>query len=286
MSGPSAIAIKKTIGGNVSTSENKPTRRTAIAGAGIAAAGSLMGTTTGQAQTTGKTFVLVHGAWHGGWCWRRVADLLENKGHKVYAPTLTGLCDRSHLLDSKTNLSTHVTDVVNLIKWEGLKDVALVGHSYGGFVISGVAEKAQPSISSIVYLDAFLPDNGEALVDAVSGSKLYEVIQAAIQKGDLTMPAPKSALFQVNEKDQAWVDEKCTPQPTATLSEKLALSGARDRIAKRAYIRAKGYASPGFDRAQAKAQAATGYRVYEMPCGHDAMVDMPDRLTDILLEVA
>lgn len=245
-----------------------------------------MSATASQAQTTGKTFVLVHGAWHGGWCWRRVADLLEKKGHKVYTPTLTGLCDRSHLLDSKTNLSTHITDVVNLIKWEDLKDVVLVGHSYGGFVISGVAEKVQPSISSIVYLDAFLPDNGEALIDAVSGSKLYDAIQGAIQRGDLSMPAPKSALFQVNEKDRAWVDEKCTPQPTATLSEKVALTGARDRIGKRAYIRAKGYASPGFDRAQAKAQSVSGFRIYEMPSGHDAMVDMPDRLTDILLEVA
>jgi pimeloyl-ACP methyl ester carboxylesterase len=262
------------------------TRRHLVAGAGAAAIASTAGTTTGNAQSTSKTFVLVHGAWHGGWCWRRVADLLEKKGHKVYTPTLTGLCDRSHLLDSKTNLSTHITDVANLIAWESLKDIVLVGHSYGGFVISGVAEKAQPAISSIVYLDAFLPDNGEALIDAVSGSKLYDAIQGAIQKGDLTIAAPKSALFQVNEKDRAWVDEKCTPQPTATLSEKVALTGARDRIAKRAYIRAKGYASPGFDRAQAKAQAASGFRVYEMPCGHDAMVDMPDRLTDILLEVA
>lgn len=279
------IAIKKNRGKDVTTSRIEATRRTVIAGAGIAAAGSLVGTTASQAQTTGRTFVLVHGAWHGGWCWRRVADLLEKKGHKVYAPTLTGLCDRSHLLDGKTNLSTHITDVANLIAWEGLKDIVLVGHSYGGFVISGVAERAQPAISSIVYLDAFLPDNGEALIDAVSGSKLHDAIQGAIQKGDLTMAAPKSALFQVNEKDRAWVDEKCTPQPTATLSEKVALTGARDRIAKRAYIRAKGYASPGFDRAQAKAQAASGWRVYEMPSGHDAMVDMPDRLTEILLEV-
>ena len=262
------------------------TRRHLVAGAGAAAMASVAGATAGNAQSASKTFVLVHGAWHGGWCWRRVADLLEKKGHKVYAPTLTGLCDRSHLLDAKTNLSTHITDIANLIAWENLKDIVLVGHSYGGFVISGVAEKAQPAISSIVYLDAFLPDNGEALIDVVSGSKLHDAIQSAIQKDDLTMAAPKAALFQVNEKDRAWVDEKCTPHPTATLSEKIALTGARDRIARRAYIRAKGFESPGFDRAQAKAQAASGFRVYDMPCGHDAMVDMPDRLTDILLEVA
>ena len=89
-----------------------------------------------------KTFVLVHGAWHGGWCWRRVADLLEAKGHKVFAPTLTGLGERSHLMRAGINVSTHVTDIVNVLKWERLTDVVLCGHSYGGFVISGVAEQA------------------------------------------------------------------------------------------------------------------------------------------------
>jgi len=273
------------------TSTTSTTRRHFVAAAGaVTVAGSTMAhdarAQEKSADGPSKTFVLVHGAWHGGWCWRRVADILEKKGHKVYTPTLTGLCDRSHLLDAKTNLTTHITDVANLIAWENLSDVVLVGHSYGGLVISGVAEKSGPAISSIVYLDAFLPDNGEALIDAVRGSKLYDAIEGAIQKGALTMPAPKAALFQVNEKDQAWVDSKCTPQPVATLSEKVALTDARDKIGKRAYIRAKGYASPGFDRAQAKAQGIAGFRVYEMPCGHDAMVDMPDRLSEILLEVA
>jgi predicted alpha/beta hydrolase len=95
---------------------------------------------------TAKTFVLVHGAWHGGWCWRRVADLLTNAGHKVFTPTLTGLGERSHLIDAKVNLSTHVTDIVNVLKWERLKDVILCGHSYGGFVISAVAERMEDAI--------------------------------------------------------------------------------------------------------------------------------------------
>ena len=110
-----------------------------------------------------KTFVLVHGAWHGGWCWRRVADLLEAKGHKVFAPTLTGLGERSHLMRAGINVSTHVTDIVNVLKWERLTDVVLCGHSYGGFVISGVAEQAADRIGSIVFLDAFVPLNGESM---------------------------------------------------------------------------------------------------------------------------
>ena len=119
------------------------------------------------AQPARKTFVLVHGAWGGGWVWRRVADLLEARGHKVYTPTLTGLGERSHLLDAKVNLSTHITDTVNVIKWERLDNIVLVGHSYAGMVITGVAGQAEHTIGSIVYLDAFLPDDGQSLTESV-----------------------------------------------------------------------------------------------------------------------
>jgi len=104
------------------------------------------------------TFVLVHGAWHGGWCWRRVADRLRHDGHAVFAPTLTGLGERSHLLRPGIDLATHVADIVNVMQWERLSDVVLCGHSYGGFVISGVAEATPALIRSIVFLDAFLPE--------------------------------------------------------------------------------------------------------------------------------
>ena len=231
------------------------------------------------------TFVLVHGAWHGGWCWRRVADLLEKKGHKVFTPTMTGLGERSHLLNANVNLATHITDIVNVIKWEGLSNIVLVGHSYGGMIVSGVAEQAQSAIASIVFLDAFVPDDGARLADGAS-QPVREAIAAATQKGELTLKPVPAAVFRVNEKDRAWVDAMCTPHPIATLTDKVTLTGARERIAKKAYIRAKGYPSVPFDAAQAKLASNSAWRVYEMPCGHDAMVDMPDRLTEILLEVA
>src|SRR5262245_35158330 len=151
------------------TDENGQSRRTILGG--IAAGAGLMtmiDATTAQAQGAVKTFVLVHGAWHGGWCWRRVTDLLEKKGHKVFTPTMTGLGERSHLIDPKINLATHITDIVNVIKWEGLKDIVLVGHSYGGSVVSGVAEQAGDAIGSIVFLDAFLPENGDSLATKAS----------------------------------------------------------------------------------------------------------------------
>ena len=111
-----------------------------------------------------QTFVLVHGAWHGGWCWRRVADRLRHDGHAVFAPTLTGLGERSHLLEPGIDLATHVADVVNLMQSERLSEVVLCGHSYGGFVISGVAEQMSAAIRAIVFLDAFLPQSGDTIL--------------------------------------------------------------------------------------------------------------------------
>jgi pimeloyl-ACP methyl ester carboxylesterase len=268
------------------SSDTLPSRR-AVMSAITAGTAVIVGSGSGpaQAQTPARIFVLVHGAWHGGWCWRRVSDLLEKRGHKVFTPTMTGLGERSHLLDAKINLATHVTDVINVIKWEGLSDIVLVGHSYGGVIISGVAEQMRDAIGSIVFLDAFVPESGDSVADMAS-QPVREAIAALVQKGDNVIKPVSAAVFRVNEMDRAWVDAKCTLHPLATLTDKITLTGARDRIAKKAFIRAKGYPSVPFDGAQAKVASNSAWRVYEMPCGHDAMVDMPDRLTEILLEVA
>ena len=231
------------------------------------------------------TFVLVHGAWHGGWCWRRVSDLLEAKGHKVFAPTLTGLGERSHLLRAGINVSTHVTDVVNLIKWERLAGIVLCGHSYGGMVISGVAEQAGDRIASLVFLDAFVPENGDRVMD-LTGPLIQKALRGAQQKGDPGIPPRPAEAFGVNAADRAWVDGKCVPQPIDTFTEPMKLTGARERVGKKAYIRAANYANPGFDKALARLKTDTSWRTYGVPCGHDVMVDMPERLVEILLEVA
>lgn len=230
------------------------------------------------------TFVLVHGAWHGAWCWRRVARLLARDGHEVFAPTLTGLGERSHLLAPGINLDTHILDVANEIKWQGLKEVILVGHSYGGMVISGVAERVEKAIAAFVMLDAFFPENGEALLDLSAGA-VQEAFRAAAQSGATTLPPRSAAAFKVNDNDRAWVDAQCTPQPIGCVLQKLPLSGARERIKNRVYIRATGYPSEPFDRGLAKARAQD-WRTYEVPCGHDVMLDQPERLAAILREVA
>jgi len=231
------------------------------------------------------TFLLVHGAWHGGWCWRRVSDLLEKQGHKVFAPTMTGLGERSHLLDARINLATHIADIVNVIKWEKLEDIVLVGHSYGGVIISGVAEQMPQSIGSIVFLDAFVPASGDSLSTKAS-QPVREAIAALAPKGELAIKPVAAAVFRVNENDRVWVDAMCTPHPLTTFTDKITLTGAHERIAKKAYIRAKGYPSVPFDGFCERLKADSTWRVYELPSGHDAMVDMPERLSEILVNVA
>src|SRR5258708_3659994 len=213
------------------------------------------------------TYVLVHGAWHGAWCWRRVARLLAANGHDVYTPTLTGVAERSHLLTPDIDLDTHILDVVNEMRWRQLTDVVLVGHSYAGLVISGVAEKMEQAIGSFVMLDAFFPENGQSIVD-LQPPATRDAILAAERSGATVVPPRPAAMFNVNERDRAWVDAQCTPHPIKCFTQKLVLTGARERVAKKAYIRAASYPSQPFDHGLATAREK-GWRTYEVACGHD-----------------
>jgi pimeloyl-ACP methyl ester carboxylesterase len=249
------------------------TRRAILRSAALAA---FVSPAIGQAVTTPQpgnkpaTFVLVHGAWHGGWCWQRVNERLTAQGHRVFAPTLTGVCERSHLDSPSVNLSTQIRDVVNEIRWKDLENVVLVGHSYGGMVISGVAEQVASKIASIVYLDAFVPADGQSLVD--QGGKA--------EAGPFTAPIP-AARFAVNEADRAWVDSKMTPQSTACFTEKIKLTGAYQRIARKAYIGAKNF--KGFATTLEKIRSDPSWKTWVVDCGHDIMIDKPDELTSILV---
>lgn len=237
-----------------------------------------------QPSSTPKTFVLVHGAWRGAWIWRQVADLLTARGHKVFAPTLTGVGARSHLLGPDINLDTHITDIVNEMKWEDLDDVVLCGHSYAGMVVSGVAEKMSAAISSIVLLDAFVPENGQSLFDLLSQER-RDATLALIERGAIVQEPIPAAVFGVTESKRAWVDSKCTPHPLRCFMQKIMLTGARERIPKKAYIFASGWDSH-FRQFYAQKKAEPSWRTYEVACGHDVMVDMPERLAEILQEVA
>jgi len=233
-----------------------------------------------------KTFVLVHGAWHGGWCWRRVADILRARGHLVYTPTLTGLADRSHLLSRDITLQTHADDIINLIKWERLDDVCLVGHSYGGFVISLVAEAIHDKLSSFVFLDAFAPDDGDDRLAMINPAVRAD-IEAAIARGESGRAAPPASYFRVQApEDVAWVDSLKTPQPNGVWAGVLRLSGAREKVARKSYIRAGLYPSESFDLAMEMCRQRAGWKVMTLPAGHDVMVDAPLLLADTLVEAA
>ena len=233
-------------------------------------------------SSSSRTFVLVHGGWHGGWCWRRVSDALGRRGHLVFAPTLTGLGERSHLLNAQVGLATHVRDIVNVLDWEDLRDVVLVGHSYAGCVVSGVAEHCLERLSAIIFLDAFVPENGEALVDLAS-DRVRETIEAAHRRGEIALAPYPSAYFNVGEGDRDWVDSKCTPHPIRSFMDKAVVTGARERIPTKVYIRATGYPSARYDATLARYRANPSWRTYEVPCGHDVMIDMPDRLVEMLI---
>ena len=165
------------------------------------------------------TFVLVHGAWWGAWCWRRVARLLTQSGHEVFTPALTGVGERSHLLTPDINLDTHILDVVNVMKWQELNKVVLVGHSYAGMVISGVAEQLEEAILSFVMLDAFFPETGQALVD-LQPQPIRETFLTAARNGASTIPPRPAAMFNGIEKDRAWGRCPMHPAPDQVLPAK------------------------------------------------------------------
>ena len=230
-----------------------------------------------------KTFVLVHGAWHGGWCWRRVAEPLEKQGHRVLCSTLPGLGEHSHLLTPDIGLSTHITDIVNLFKWEDLDGAVLCGHSYAGLVVAGVAERMEKRIASIVFLDAFAPENGDSALSSTS-PELREKVHADERKGKTGITPRTADVFGIAERDRAWVESKLTPQPIKCFTETIALTGAYERIGKKTYVRAPAYANPGFDKALKRAQADPAWRTHVVECGHDIMLIEPDWTAKMLLE--
>lgn len=231
-----------------------------------------------------STYVLVHGAWHGGWCWKRVRSALTARGHEVFTPTLTGLADRSHLLSPDVDLETHITDVVNLFRWEDLTDVVLCGHSYGGAVVSGAADRVPGRIAALVYLDAFVLLDGQSLLDALPARSREAQVEAARAYGDgWRLPAASARGFNVKVDDRDWVDGKCTPQPLATFQQPLSLAGGIDKITNVTYIKAAGWSGPFepfYDLAQARK-----WKTVTMNCGHEVMVDQPEELADELVAV-
>jgi pimeloyl-ACP methyl ester carboxylesterase len=233
-----------------------------------------------------STFVLVHGAWHGSWCWKRVRRALQNQGHEVFTPTLTGVGERSHLLSRDVNLETHVQDVLNLIKWEDLTGVVLCGHSYGGAVVSGVADRVPDRIGALVYLDAFVLENGQSLHSVLPAEQRAMQLEDVAKFGDgWKVPPIPAEVFHLNTTDAAWVNRQCTMQPLATFQQPLNLTGKIHQIKNLTFIQAAGFGASPFAPFYEKAKAQ-GWETHRVDCGHDVMLDQPEELTKLLLDAS
>jgi pimeloyl-ACP methyl ester carboxylesterase len=230
-------------------------------------------------------FVLIHGAWHGGWCWKFVAPALRRAGHEVYAPSLTGMGERKHLARIGIELGTHIEDVVSLMEMEDLSDVVLVGHSYGGMVVTGAADRSE-RVGELVYLDAVVPEDGKAMLDYVVPERAARMREEGAKTGFVT--APPFSLFGVTRAEHvAFCKPREVSQPYATMSQALRI-GNRQGLARlpKTYIYCSSPATGTFDAFAAKYRNDPAWRFHEMKTGHDAMILAPDDLTALLLQAA
>ena len=227
-------------------------------------------------------FVLVHGAFHGGWCYSRVASRLRSHGHDVYTPTLSGVGERAHLAVQAINLSTHIQDVVATITTYDLDDVILCGHSYAGMVITGVAGQVGERIRTLFYLDAALPEDGQSLFEIAGPEKTIGVLGLASETGLMIAPFG-AAHFGVNADDIAWVDRMCTPHPLATFTQKLRFTGKEALVKRHTYVLCERYVSVNH-AAYARVKNLPGWKSVSLDCTHSLMIDEPDIFSALLLE--
>ena len=233
------------------------------------------------------TYILVHGAWHGSWCWKRVRAALQSAGHSVFTPTLTGLGERSHLNSAAVDLSTHIADIVNLIKWEELSDVVLCGHSYAGCVIAVVADQIPDRIRALVFLDTFVLENRESFMDIVPPEVAQAVREQARATGEgwKMNPIPAHLLGVRDPHDVAWVDAQCTPQAIAAFEERINLTSNLEHIQDIAYVfpsECHPNLLVSYERARAK-----GWKTCTIgSSGHEIMIDHPQELAEFLLRYA
>jgi pimeloyl-ACP methyl ester carboxylesterase len=234
-------------------------------------------------------YVLVHGGAHGGWCYRKVAPILRAAGHEVYSPTLTGLGERSHLLRPEVDLDLHITDIVNVLHYEDLQRVILVGHSYGGMVITGVADRVPQWVNHLVYLDGALPEDGESL--ASMNPLAMEPTHAAARTVDgvelVLWPDPEAdSYYGVTDPDDvSWMRTRLTPHPWKSFAQPLRL---RDAGAIKQIRRTNINCTETLNRRppERQARAFDADQVWEIDTGHDLMITEPGAVAEMLLRLA
>jgi pimeloyl-ACP methyl ester carboxylesterase len=242
------------------------------------------------------TFVLVHGAWHGGWCWRRVVDALQAQGHRAFAPTLTGVGERVHLMSSLITLETHIADVANLIEAEELQDVVLAVHSYAGMIGTAVADRMPRRLKHLVYVDAVVPRPGESWSSTHASAVREQRLAAAQQSPDYSFPPPDPSVFGLAAEDHAWVRRRQTPHPGHTYQAPLQFDAGRVASVPRTFIDCVKPKLGTIDSIRPRVRDANfwdgawqgggGIRIVEMQTGHDPMVSAPQELGRLLVDCA
>lgn len=241
-----------------------------------------------------STFVLVHGAWTGGWVWRDVTPRLRAAGHDVFTPTLTGLGERRHLGRPDVDLDTHIEDVANVLEFEELRDVVLVGHSYGGMVVAGAADRVPERLAHLVYLDAVVPHDGQSFFDMAPPPYRAAVEEQARTKGDgwrwplpeLEELAQSSSLAGLTDADRQRFRAKAVPHPIATFAQAVRLADPAAEAIPRTYVRCtadQGELPPEYAEFVEHLRTAPGWRYHELPTGHWLMMSMPNEVADLLI---
>ncbi len=239
-------------------------------------------------------FVLVHGAWHGGWCWRRVAQALQLDHHKVYPVTLTGLGERAHLLSPAITLDTHVDDVINLIEMEELHEVILAVHSYAGMIGTAVADRLGQRLKHLVYVDAVLPKPGESWSSTQSSATQQQRLAAAQASPSFSFPPPDPVVFGLHDADHAWVKRRQTPHPGNTYQAPLNFDVQRVAAVPRTFVYCSQPALATIEPSRLRAKDPKFWdgawlpnaKFVEIKTGHDPMISDPHALTQILLDCA
>jgi pimeloyl-ACP methyl ester carboxylesterase len=241
-------------------------------------------------------FVLVHGAWHGGWCWRRVVDALHAQGHRAHAVTLTGVGERAHLLSPAITLETHVADVAGLIEAEELQQVVLAVHSYAGMIGTAIADRMPQRLKHLVYVDAVVPRPGESWSSTHAGATREARLAAAQASPDFAFPPPDPSVFGLADADHAWVRRRQTPHPGHTYQGTLAFDPKRVAGVPRTFIDCIRPRLGTIDAIRPRVRDAhfwdgawaggAGMRVVELETGHDPMVSAPQELTRLLVGCA
>jgi len=228
------------------------------------------------------TILVAHGAWSAGWAWRKMHPLLAARGHRLCTPTYTGLGERAHLAHRGIDLDAHIEDLLSVMHYEDLSEVVLLGHSYGGMVATGLAERVPERIARRIYLDAFVPRDGESLLDLVPAKSRAAMREAAAQQGEGWRIPPNPVPEDTPEDDRAWLLPRRVPQPLATFEQPLRLLGVADHLP-RSYIYCTRIA-PGdvFRPFAERARSEPGWRLHELDASHSPNVTAPEALAALL----